>query len=94
MGGYTAIAIYCWSSLDPSVYGAIETVETFGDTNVERKCGTYDVTLTSLNGACPISTFEHVKLTSYRAFTLYVRVTKVPSNNVCCGMVAREMLKT
>ena len=43
------------------------TVGTFGDKNVERKRCTYGSTLVSLRltGACPISAFEHVKLTSY-----------------------------
>ena len=49
---------------------------TFGDTNVERKRCTYDVTLTSLTGACPISAFEHRQIRT--AFMFYVHVTKDP----------------
>ena len=67
---------YSFSNIDPSAihlfplsvdYVSYLTIENFGDTNVERKRGTYDVTLLALIGACPISAFEveHVKLTSY-----------------------------
>ena len=47
--------------------------------NVERKRGTYDVTLTSLTGTCPISTLQLVKLTSYvqRLCSMFVS-PKVP----------------
>ena len=54
------------------------TVEigTFADTNVERKRCMYDVTLTSLSGACLISAFEPRQIDVIRtAFTFYVRVT-------------------
>ena len=37
----------------------LEKVNSFnGDTDDERKRGTYDVTFTTFTGACPISTFE------------------------------------
>ena len=42
-----------------------------------RKCCTYDVILTPLTGACPISAFEKRPFDVIRtAFTFYVRVTK------------------
>ena len=49
----------------------------FGDKNVERKRCTYDVTLTSLTGACPISPIEPHQIDIIRtAFTSYSSVTK------------------
>ena len=55
----------------------VEILETFGDTNVERKRGTHDITLILSNGACPIDAFEQHKIdVIHTAFTFYVRVAK------------------
>ena len=54
-----------------------QTLGTFGDKNVERKRRTYDVTLTSFTGACPISASKPRQIDVIRtAFTFYIRVTK------------------
>ena len=61
-----------------------QSVGTFGDTNVERKRGTDDVTLTSLTSACPISAFQPRQIDVIRtAFTFYVRVTTGPYLFLC-----------
>ena len=55
------------------------TLETSADTNVECKRCTFDVTLTSLTGASPISAFKPRQIDIIRtALTLYIRVTKGP----------------
>ena len=50
------------------------TLGTFGDKNIESKHCTYDVTLTSNTGACPISTFKPHQIDIILLF--YVSVTK------------------
>ena len=54
----------------------MDTIGTLRDKNVERKRCTYDVTLTLLTGACPISTYKPCQIDVRRAFTYCVRVTR------------------
>ena len=48
-------------------------------TDIEGKRGTYDFTLTSLTGACPIKAFEPRQIYVIRTeLTFYVRMGKGP----------------
>ena len=69
-----------------------EAIETFGGENIERKLCTYDVTLTSFTGACPISALKPCQIANIgAAFTFYILVSisckypiPKPQDNVQC----------
>ena len=57
---------------------------TFGDTNVERKRWAYDVTLTSLTGACPISAFVRTASNRRHVYVKRLRLRSCHQRSLFC----------